>query len=307
MTSEKVPMRLRYSVAAQRVLLVSLIAQCGIVLTGALVRLTGSGLGCPTWPECTDGSLVPVSHQAEGWHKYIEFGNRTLTFVVTIACLAGLVVAMRQKPRRSSIIGLSVLVLLGILAQAVLGGVTVLAGLHPATVAAHFLVSVLLIAAAYLAYARSQDDSDAPAVPAVRKEIHLLGRLLLGLSLVVIFLGTLVTGSGPHSGDAKRTVRFHLDARAISWLHADVVILFLGLIGALLLALRLTSGPQLAQRRALGLLVVALLQGLIGYVQYFTGLPELLVAAHVAGAIVVWVSTLQMWSALQTRSAATAP
>lgn len=299
MSSEKLSMR--YSVAGQRVLLVSLLAQCGIVLTGALVRLTGSGLGCPTWPECTDGSLVPVSHQAEGWHKYIEFGNRMLTFVVTIACLAGLVVALRHKPRRSSIITLSVLVLLGVAAQAVLGGVTVLAGLHPATVAAHFLVSVFLIAAAYWAYARSQEDSDAAAIPAVRSEIRLLGQLVLGLSLVVVFLGTLVTGSGPHSGDAKQTVRLHLDPRMIAWVHADLVILFLGLLVALALALRLTDAPARAQRQAVALLSVSLLQGFIGYVQYFTGVPELLVAAHVAGAIVVWVSTLQMYTALHTR------
>lgn len=299
MSSEK--FSLRYSVAGQRVLLASLLAQCGIVLTGALVRLTGSGLGCPTWPECTDGSLVPVSHQAEGWHKYIEFGNRTLTFVVTLACLAGLMVALRHRPRRTSIITLSVLVLVGVAAQAVLGGVTVLAGLHPATVAAHFLVSVFLIAAAYWAYARSQEDSDAPAVPAVRSEIRILGQLVLGLSLIVVFLGTLVTGSGPHSGDAKRTVRLHLDPRMIAWVHADLVILFLGLVVALALALRLTDGPQRAQRRTFALLAVSLLQGLIGYVQYFTGVPELLVAAHVAGAIVVWVSTLQMYTALHTR------
>lgn len=291
----------RYPLAARRVLWVSLLSQCGIVFTGALVRLTGSGLGCPTWPECTDGSLVPVPHQAQGFHKYIEFGNRMLTFVIAVACIASMIVALRTQPRRRPIVVLSALGLLGVLAQALLGGFTVLAGLHPATVAAHFLVSILLIYFAHVAYARSGEDGDATPQPVVRREAHLLGRIIVLLSACILFLGTLVTGSGPHSGDAKTTVRFNFDPRVISWLHADLVIFYLGLLVAMVLMLRMTAAPQPAQRRAGWLLCISLAQGLIGYVQYFTGLPELAVALHILGALLVWLGALRLYDALQSR------
>lgn len=301
------PHDLPYPPAARRVLLTTLIAQCGIVVTGALVRLTGSGLGCPTWPECTTGSLVPVAHQAQGWHKYIEFGNRLLTFVLTFACIASLVVALRTRPRRRSVVVFSALGLAGVAVQAILGGITVLAGLHPLTVAAHFLVSGVLIYFSYAACARAQRPAEPlgeplrePVTP-VRRELaaaRVLSRLLVGAALVILTLGTIVTGSGPHSGDAKTTVRFDLEPRVISWLHADVAIFFLGVLLATVLLLRVARGPERAQRRAGVLLALALGQGLIGYVQYFTGLPELLVALHVLGAILVWVGALQLHEAL---------
>lgn len=302
---------LPYPTAARRVLLTTLIAQCGIVVTGALVRLTGSGLGCPTWPECTTGSLVPVAHQAQGWHKYIEFGNRLLTFVLTFACIASLVVALRTRPRRRSVVVFSALGLAGVAVQAILGGLTVLAGLHPLTVAAHFLVSGVLIYFAYAACARAQRPAKPPGEPLseplrepvtpVRRELaaaRVLSKLLVGAALVILTLGTIVTGSGPHSGDAKTTVRFDLEPRVISWLHADTAIFFLGVLLATVLLLRVARGPLRAQRRAVMLLALALGQGLIGYVQYFTGLPELLVALHVLGAILVWVGALQLHEAL---------
>lgn len=294
-----------YSPAARRVLLCTLVAQCGIVLTGALVRLTGSGLGCPTWPECTTGSLVPVAHQAQGWHKYVEFGNRMLTFVVTIACIASLVVALRG-PRRRSVVFYSALGLGGVVAQAILGGITVLLGLHPLTVAAHFLLSAVLIHFAHTAYAhalRAQDGTQSPAPLAAR----VLGRLLVGAAAVILVLGTVVTGSGPHSGDAKTTVRFDLEPRVVAWLHADVAIFFLGALVALVLVLRFLPAPRPAQRSAAFLLTVALTQGLVGYVQYFRGLPELLVAVHVLGALLVWVGTLQLHEALRGEGAAVLP
>ncbi|MFO0575870.1 MAG: COX15/CtaA family protein [Polyangia bacterium] len=303
---------LPYPPAARRVLLTTLIAQCGIVVTGALVRLTGSGLGCPTWPECTTGSLVPVAHQAQGWHKYIEFGNRLLTFVLTFACIASLVVALRTRPRRRSVVVFSALGLAGVAVQAILGGITVLAGLHPLTVAAHFLVSGVLIYFAYAAYARAQRPAEPlhkPAAPA-RGELaaaRVLSRLLIGAALAILTLGTIVTGSGPHSGDAKTTVRFELEPRVISWLHADVAIFFLGVLLATVLLLRVGRGPERAQRRAGVLLALALGQGLIGYVQYFTGLPELLVGLHVLGAILVWVGALQLHEALILGDAAAEP
>lgn len=300
-----------YPVAARRVLFCTLVAQCGIVLTGALVRLTGSGLGCPTWPECTTGSLVPVAHQAQGWHKYVEFGNRMLTFVVTIACIASLVVALRG-PRRRSVVVYSALGLGGVFAQAILGGITVLLGLHPLTVAAHFLLSVVLIHFAHAAYAHARRGSAEPADPAEPADAappaaRVLGRLLVAAAAVILFLGTVVTGSGPHSGDAKTTVRFDLEPRVVAWLHADVAIFFLGALVALVLVLRFLPGPRSAQRSAGFLLGVALSQGLVGYIQYFRGLPELLVAVHVLGALLVWVGTLQLHEALRGGRAVALP
>lgn len=288
----------------RRLFVANVVAQSGIVVTGALVRLTGSGLGCPTWPECTDGSLVPVDRQAEGFHKYIEFGNRLLTFVLAVIVVACIVAAIRHRPRRRPLILLAFAGFVGIAAQAVLGGITVLTSLHPGTVAAHFLLSMVLIAAAVALHQRGVEDGDGLTRTLVRPELRLLSKCLVAVSAAVVILGTLVTGSGPHSGDADAVVRFGFDPRVISWLHADVVILFIGLTAALALGLRLTDAPVRAQRRVWVLLGVSLAQGLIGYVQYFTGLPELVVALHVAGACLVWIATLRVPYALRSREPA---
>ncbi|HYY11542.1 MAG TPA: COX15/CtaA family protein [Kineosporiaceae bacterium] len=266
-------------------LLVNLVAQVGIVLTGGLVRLTGSGLGCPTWPQCVPGSYTPVLQQPQGWHKDVEFGNRLLTFVVGVAAIASLVLVWRfvrrwrpAAPRRLLVLG--AVPLLGVFAQAVLGGVTVLTGLSPATVAAHFLLSMVLVAASTVLYLSFAAPTRAAGV---RREIAQLGWAVAALAAVVLVLGTVVTGSGPHSGDAQRPTRFGFDPATVSWLHADAVWLFVGLVVALLVALRLSTAP-VASRRAGVLLVVTLLQGAVGYVQYATDLPVALVAAHVLGA-----------------------
>jgi cytochrome c oxidase assembly protein subunit 15 len=148
---------------------------------------------------------------------------------------------------------------------------------------------------------RDSDEGDGPPVPRVRPEIRVLGRVMVGLALVVLVLGTVVTGSGPHSGDADEPARFGFDPRSVSWLHADGVLLLVGVIVALLLALRLTDAPADLRRRAWFLAVVVLAQGAIGYVQYFTGLPEAIVAAHVLGACLVWVGTLRVYLDMRTR------
>ena len=229
----------RASIWLGPVLLANLVAEVGIVVTGGLVRVTGSGLGCPTWPECVDGSITPTVEQAEGFHKYIEFGNRTLTGVLGILALATVFVVFRWAARRPMKVA-AVLVLAGVVGQAVLGGITVLAGLNPATVAAHFLVSMVLVAAsAYLWFARH--ETAAPRRPLVPPLVGRLAWVTTAVGGVVLLLGTLVTGSGPHSGDAEEPARLGLDARTISWVHADVVMLFLGLVVATWLAARLTS------------------------------------------------------------------
>ena len=275
----------------------TVLVQCGIVVTGGLVRLTGSGLGCPTWPQCAPGSVVPVAGQSEGFHKFIEFGNRLLTFVVILVVVISIVAAWRQLPRRRPLVLLASLGLLGVVGQAVLGGLTVLTGLNPALVAGHFLLSTVLIAAAVALHQRGNDHGDGPRTPLVRAEVRTLTWVVVGLGGLVLFLGTIVTGTGPHGGDVD-TPRFGFQPTMVAQAHADAVILFIGLTVALWLALRLTDGPDAARRRVLVLLLVSLAQGAIGYVQYFTGVPWLLVALHLAGACAVWVAALRLPYAL---------
>lgn len=292
------------------VYLANLVAQTGIVVTGAIVRITESGLGCPTWPECVDGSIAPTADQSESFHKYIEFGNRLLTFVLVILAIAALAAALidRRRRRRAGLpprpvlFVLAAIPIVGTVAQAVLGGITVLTGLHPATVAAHFLLSMVIIAGVTALVVRSGDPGDRPIAWLAPRPVRLLAWLLVAISALVVFLGVLVTGSGPHSGD-DTAERLALDPRTVSWLHADVVLLFLGLTIGLLVTLSVLRGPRLALRRAWILLGVSLAQGVVGYVQYFTGLPELLVGLHVLGACLVWIATLFIPSALRTRGA----
>jgi len=257
--------------------------QAGLVLTGGAVRITGSGLGCPTWPECTPGSYTPVANQAEGQlHAWIEFGNRLLTFALGAVALA--VIAHVLYKRRRDLRLLALGQLLGILGQGVLGGITVLTDLHPATVAAHLLLSIILIAGAASLYSRRE------LIARDRKDLDTLtkrvSRLHISLTYIVIVLGTIVTGSGPHAGDEKAE-RFGFDIRTVSWLHADAVIALLGLTAALYILVR--NDSQLL-RRVRVFLLIALAQGAIGYIQYFTGIPEILVAAHLLGATLVWIT-----------------
>ncbi|MDK3256372.1 COX15/CtaA family protein [Blastococcus capsensis] len=279
-----------------RVALVNAVANGLIVVTGGLVRLTGSGLGCPTWPRCTDESFVATPELAG--HGVIEFGNRLLTFVLAAAAIAAVVVVWRS-PRRD-LRTLAVLTFLGIPAQAALGGVTVLTGLNPWTVAAHFLLSAVLVALATTLWLRSRE----PGVggPLLRRPLVLLVNGIAAATAAVLVLGTVVTGSGPHSGDVPddpdaTPVRMGFDPELVSQLHADVVFLLLGLTIALLVALHATDSPGRVRRATRDLLVVQLAQGVIGYVQYFTDLPIALVLAHMLGAVLVTAYTARLvWS-----------
>jgi len=257
--------------------------QAGLVLTGGAVRITGSGLGCPTWPECTPGSYTPVPHQAEGQlHAWIEFGNRLLTFALVAVALAVLINVLYRQRRdlRSLALGQ----VLGILGQGILGGITVLTDLHPLPVAGHLLLSIILIAGAASLYSRREYSARPRSdLDKLTKRVSVLH---IGLTFVVIILGTIVTGSGPHAGDEKAQ-RFGFDIRTVSWLHADAVIALLGLTAAYYILVR--NDPQLL-RRVQVFLVIALAQGAIGYIQYFTGIPEILVAAHLLGATLVWIT-----------------
>lgn len=257
--------------------------QAALILTGGAVRLTGSGLGCPTWPECTPGSYTPVPHQAEGQlHAWIEFGNRLLTFLLVAVALLALALVLKNK--RKDLRLLAIGQVLGILGQGVLGGVTVLTDLHPLPVAGHLLLSIILVAGALSLFERRNLPSK--VIPNSKSALSIISRVHICLTFVVIALGTVVTGSGPHAGD-EQAKRFGFDIRTVAWLHADVVIALLGIS----LALYVVHGVTARTRKLLGIFfAVAILQGFIGYLQYFTGIPELLVAAHLLGATLVWIA-----------------
>jgi heme a synthase len=284
------------SAVVSRLALANAVANGAIVVTGGAVRLTGSGLGCPTWPRCTSESFVATPELAG--HGVIEFGNRLLTFVLAAVAIATVVAVWRSA--RRDLRPLAVLTFLGIPAQALLGGVTVLTGLDPWTVAAHFLLSIVLIALATVLWLRSRE----PGVgrPLLRRPLALLVAGAAAVTGVVLVLGTLVTGSGPHSGDVDADDvptgdRMGFDVELISQVHADAVFLLVGLTVALLVALYATDAPGRVKRAARDLLVVQLAQGVVGYVQYFTDLPVALVLLHMLGAVLVTAFTARLvWS-----------
>jgi cytochrome c oxidase assembly protein subunit 15 len=270
-----------------------LFAQAAIVVTGGAVRLTGSGLGCPTWPECTPGSYTPKPYQVEEQVKvWIEFGNRLLTFVLVLAAITVLVSVLAAG--RKDLRGLALGQVLGILGQGILGGITVLTGLHPATVAAHFLLSIVLIAGATSLRAQrfaSLEKQD--TAPLVKK----ITTAHIAVSFLVLFLGTLVTGSGPHAGDATAP-RFPFDLRTMAWLHADSVIALFGITFGLFVV----QGVSAHTKRRLKIFVaIALSQGLIGYVQWYLDLPELIVGLHLVGSTLVWIAAWRVWLSVTKR------
>lgn len=270
-----------------RVALANAVANGLIVITGGAVRLTGSGLGCPTWPRCTDSSFVPTRQLAV--HGAIEFSNRMVTFVLTVVAVATVVAVFRSA--RRDLRSWAVVSLLGIPAQAVLGGITVLTKLNPWIVAGHFVLSSVLVAIATLLWLRSRE----PGVgePLIRRPlVQLVGGIALATAAVVA-VGTVVTGSGPHSGDAH-SKRTGLDPEQVAQLHADLVFLLVGLSVALLVALKATDAPGRVVRAARDLLIVELAQGVIGFVQYFTHLPVLLVLVHMLGAVLIVAYTARL-------------
>lgn len=278
----------------------AVITQAGIAVTGSVVRVTGSGLGCPTWPQCFPGSLVPQPHpEVAGLHQWIEFGNRLLTGLVGLVGLACLVVALVVWPRRRRLILLAAAMPAGVVVQAVLGGITVLAGLAWWTVAAHFLLSMVLVWLAVLLVA-AVTEGDAPPrwyLPGPLRSLLLTSTVVLAALLIA---GTLVTSAGPHAGDAA-TPRLAVSVAALAQLHADLLVGFLGLLAGLGFALRAMDLPAATWRRYVVLIVVVLAQGALGAVQYFTGVPEALVSLHVLGATSVVVAMAALWTGCRAR------
>jgi heme a synthase len=273
----------------RRLALASVLANVVIVVTGGAVRLTGSGLGCPTWPSCTDRSLTPTRQYAV--HGLIEFTNRQLTFVLVAVVLATLAAALLRRQER----GLALVLAGSIPAQAVLGGITVLTKLNPWTVAAHFLLSIGIIAVAFLLWWRVREPLDRP-LPAGRR-LAGTGWLLVAITAAVLVAGTVVTGSGPHAGDKGATHRIHIAPSSVAQLHADLVMLLIGMtVGLVLLA---GAGP--VRRAGWWLLGIELAQGGVGYLQYFAHLPPFLVGIHMLGACLVWVAALTVLGTLNVR------
>jgi len=252
-----------------------------IVLTGGVVRLTASGLGCPTWPRCTDESFVP--HGELGLHGAIEFGNRLVTFLLAAVAIATFVTAWKYG--RRSLVRLALVLGLGVPAQAVIGGILVLTDLDPWLVGFHLLVSMAMIQVAVILLRRLR-EGDRPAVATVPSGVAWLVRSTFAAGWVVLYLGTVVTGSGPHAGDLD-AVRNGFDPEAVSQIHTDAVFLLLGLTIGAVFALRAVHAPTRAVRAAVALLGVELAQGVVGFVQYFTGLPVVLVGLHLLGSALV--------------------
>jgi cytochrome c oxidase assembly protein subunit 15 len=292
----------------RRIALAGLAASAAIVLTGAAVRLSQSGLGCTTWPDCTSRSLVAGGASGDPLiHRWVEFGNRLVTVAIFAVSVVVSVAAWRfrdgQHPgRRKDLVWLAAAQPGAIVVQAVLGGIVVLTKLSPGWVSAHFLASMALVAATVALYVRCQEPgpASAPARPLARREVRLISLGVIGAVALMLMAGTVVTGTGPLAGAASAP-RYRLPLAAVTQLHADIGWLLGGLVVALVLALRLGAAPRRAVR--LGWLLIGLIvaQGAVGYAQYFSGLPAGLVWVHEAGATAIWVTVLLIPYALRDR------
>jgi heme a synthase len=269
-----------------------------IVVTGGAVRLTDSGLGCPTWPTCTSASLTPTAQM--GIHGAIEFGNRMLTYVLCAAVGLAIVAARSRTPWRRDLTRLGWGQFWVVMSNAVVGGIAVKTGLNPYIVATHFLSSMVLITLAVLMWRRA-GEGDEPALSLVPRPVRQATWLLVTVVAALLAVGTVVTGAGPHAGDARKVHRIPVDWERITQAHVDLVFLVLGLTVALVLTLRAVGAPAAARARARDLLVVLLAQGVVGYVQYFTHLPEVVVGIHMLGASLVWIAVLRLALALRER------
>ncbi|WP_369372143.1 heme A synthase [Promicromonospora sp. Populi] len=280
------------------ILVANLVGQIGIIGTGGAVRLTESGLGCSTWPQCEPGSFTPQFHEATTLHPYIEFGNRTLTGVLSVIAILLAIAVCTDLSRSRSYRMLGLVPIVGVLAQAVIGGVVVLLDLHPGWVSLHFGVSGALVAASLYVLHRHGEGDQSPTL-VVTPRVRGLAWALAGLTAVVVILGVLTTSAGPHSGDAEVGYRIAIDPALLTRLHATAVWAFLAVLVVYLVAVR--RGPTPVRRAALILLGITLAQGLIGYVQYFTDLPELLVGLHMIGAAVLIAGTTRVWLTTRLR------
>jgi heme a synthase len=281
-----------------------------IILTGAAVRLSQSGLGCPDWPACTANSVAAAGATGDTLiHRWIEFGNRLVTVAIFVAAIAVFIAAWQFRApgggRRRDLIWLAALQPAAIVVQAGLGGLVVLTKLNPALVSVHFLASVALVAATVGLYVRCQEGTGRPT-QFVPRTVRIAAFGVVGTIALMMAAGTVVTGTGPLAGAAD-VARYHLPLEGVTQLHADIGWLLAGLMVALLLGLRLTAAPAKAVRLGWLLLGLIGLQGVIGYTQYFTGLPAGLVWCHVTGSVAIWITALLLPYALRNRGSVAEP
>ncbi|MFF7201111.1 MULTISPECIES: COX15/CtaA family protein [unclassified Streptomyces] len=287
----------------RRAALSAVVMSVVIIVTGGAVRLTGSGLGCDTWPKCTDDSLFATPEQ--GLHGAIEFGNRMLTYVLSAAVGWAIIAARSTEPRRRGLTRLAWAQFWIVASNAVLGGITVWAGLNPWTVAGHFLAANALLTVAVITWHRAGEGDTAPR-PRVPRPVRRLSWAIVVTSALLITLGTSVTGSGKHAGDSSDVPRMPWDWVDAAHIHAIAAWVVCALALAMWLVLRVVDAPDDTRARARDLLLVLLAQGVIGYVQYFTQVPEALVAAHMLGSALMWIAVLRLALSLRERPQPTA-
>ena len=296
------------SLRVQRAIAAAVIlTQGGIAVTGAIVRVTASGLGCPTWPQCFPGSFIPVPHaEVAGIHQAVEFGNRMITFLVVLtAALA--VLAVTRARRRGEVLFYAWLMPASTVVQAVLGGITVLTGLLWWTVAIHLLASMTMVWLSVLLFVKvGEPDAgdEAPVVAKPLRQLTVLTAVVLGAQLVT---GTLVTGAGPHAGDKSLTQpvpRLQIEITTLVHVHSSLLVAYLALLVGLGFGLLATQAPRPVNVRLAVLVVLVFGQGLVGTVQFFTGVPAALVAVHVAGAAACTAATAALWASMRERTEA---
>jgi cytochrome c oxidase assembly protein subunit 15 len=299
------------SLRVQRIVAAAVIlTQGGIAVTGAIVRVTASGLGCPTWPQCFPGSFTPVPHpEVAGIHQAVEFGNRMITFLVVLTAIAAVLVVTRARRRREVLI-YAWLMPASTVVQAVLGGITVLTGLLWWTVAIHLLASMTMVWLSVLLYVKiGEPDVQAEGVVATRvpKPLRQL-TFLVGVALgAVLVTGTLVTGAGPHAGDksaSQPVPRLHVEVTTLAHMHSSLLVGYLTLVVGLGFGLLAVRAPRPVRKRLAVLVVLVIAQGIIGTVQFFTGVPAVLVAFHVAGAAACTAATSALWASMGERAQA---
>jgi heme a synthase len=291
---------------AQRVIAATVIlTQGGIAITGAIVRVTASGLGCPTWPQCFPGSFTPVAvAEVPRVHQAVEFGNRMITFAVVIAAVLAVLAATRAR-RRAEVLVYAWLMPASTVVQAVIGGITVLTGLLWWTVAIHLLASMTMVWLAVLLYVKIGEPDDGMVQYRVVKPLRGLTALSAMTLAAVLVAGTLVTGAGPHAGDrsTSRTVpRLKIEITTLVHIHSSLLVAYLALLVGLGFGLLAVHAPRPVLLR-LGVLVLLVGgQALVGIVQFFTGVPAALVALHVGGAAFCTAATAALWASMRERA-----
>ena len=294
------------SLRTQRLIAAAVVlTQGGIAVTGAIVRVTSSGLGCPTWPQCFPGSFTPVPvAEVPVVHQAVEFGNRMITFLVVLtAALA--VLAVTRARRRREVLGYAWLMPLSTVAQAVIGGITVLTGLLWWTVAIHLLVSMTMVWLAVLLYVKVGQPDVGTTTEVVPRPLRWLTVLTAAALAAVLVVGTLVTGAGPHAGDksaAQPVLRLQVDITTLVHLHASLLVAYLTLVVGLGFGLLAVRAPRPVLVRLVVLFALVCAQGLVGAAQFATGVPATLVAVHVAGAAACTAGTAALWASLTQRT-----